>query len=36
MENLDLTTISLLKAIDLELKDLLMAELQIVHTNKAA
>lgn len=36
MENLDITTIILLKAFDLELRDLLLADLQTIHTEKAA
>jgi hypothetical protein len=36
MENLDITTILLLKALDMELKDLLLADLKIIHAKKAA
>ena len=36
MENLDLTTVILLKANDLELKELLLAELQNLRSKKAA
>lgn len=36
MENLELSTIILLKATDLELKDLLLAELQIIRLKQAA
>ena len=36
MEKLDLTTVILLKANDLELKELLLAELQTLRSKKAA
>jgi len=36
MQNLDLTTIILLKANDLELKELLLADLQTLRSQKAA
>ena len=36
MENLDLTTVILLKANDLELKELLLAELQTLRSKIAA
>jgi hypothetical protein len=36
MENLDITTIILVKSFDLELQDLLLADLQQVRVNKAA
>jgi hypothetical protein len=36
MENLDLTTAILLKANDMELKELLLAELQTLRSKKAA
>ena len=36
MENLDLITVILLKANDLELKELLLAELQTLRSKKAA
>jgi len=36
MQNLDLTTIILLKANDLDLKELLLAELQTLRNQKAA
>jgi hypothetical protein len=36
METLDLTTSILLKAIDLELKKLLLAELEIIHSQNVA
>ncbi len=36
MENLDLTTIILLKAIDIELRELLLADLLIIRSQQAA
>ncbi len=36
MENLDLTTIMLLIATDLELKELLLADLQLIRSKQAA
>jgi len=36
MEKLDLTTVILLKANDLELKEILLAELQTLRSKKAA
>jgi hypothetical protein len=36
MENLNLTTCILLKAIDLELKKMLLAELEIIHSQNVA
>jgi hypothetical protein len=36
MENLDLNTIILIKGVDLELKDLLLADLENVRSKKAA
>ncbi len=36
MENLDLTTVILLKANDMELKELLLADLQTLRSQKAA
>jgi hypothetical protein len=36
MENLDLTTVILLKANDLELKELLLADLQTLRSKQAA
>lgn len=36
MENLNLTTITLIEAIDLELKNLLMTDLQTVNSKQAA
>jgi hypothetical protein len=36
MKNLDLTTIILLKAIDFELKEILLAEVQNIRSKQAA